>query len=485
MPIKKRPFKFRKRQIPKLNYGILHSQTGYSDGVSIVMDQIESMMTKDMNIPKSNIHYLVGSAKKQSPRIRQCKYIWHKYYINKRAVKYFNEGYGGSVSEKLEKAINIAQKEIEDFIDDKKIDVIIAHNTGHPVNFVLAVALSRYYRDSIKNKKTTPKYILWWHDSHLERKRFQDPPNDVTRYLRQGIPGKYVEYIVFINSLQFDQVQPYFLEMDKQHPGYYESIFKNHDVIYNTATLTIDSYSDLKKDRYQETAERFIKAFKIDKLLRKHRLSFSDIQFCLQHTRIVPRKRIDFALRYAYELFDKLKKKKERKAMVFFVSGHSGDETGNYKRKIIKLNRQLSETYNTKKFFLMFAEDREKEIETGIYFEEFPAIFARLGGISTYFSEIEGFGNNLLEVLAGGLIPVIYTYPVFVKDIAKYKFNAIALKSFNIEKESIDPVIELIEKERKRKLWANSNLKILKRNFSHKIISRKLKRAIIRARQHI
>ena len=97
--------------------------------------------------------------------------------------------------------------------------------------------------------------------------------------------------------------------------------------------------------------ERFLKKFRINSLLKRKRLDLADVQFVLQHTRIVPRKRIDFALRYSYELLHRLKQKKSRKAMIFFVSGHSGDETGSYKKKLLELNRQLAKQYKEKRFF--------------------------------------------------------------------------------------------------------------------------------------
>ena len=59
---------------------------------------------------------------------------------------------------------------------------------------------------------------------------------------------------------------------------------------------------------------------------------------------------------------------------------------------------KLKEEYKTKNLFLIFAEDYYNK--TNITFEEYPKIFAKLRGFSTYFSEVEGFGNNLLEVLA-------------------------------------------------------------------------------------
>ena len=195
---------------------------------------------------------------------------------------------------------------------------------------------------------------------------------------------------------------------------------------------------------------------------------------------MVKRKRIDFALKYAFEL---LKQKRatgtHTKALYFLVSGHDADKS---KREIQKVYRQLCKEYRTKRVFLVFAEDYDDK--TDIKFEEYPIIFAKLRGFATYFSEIEGFGNNLLEVFASGLIPVVYTYPVFVKDIDKYKFKCGALDKFEISKESIDEMLGVIRNDRKRKIWVNKNLKILRRSFPHKVIGLKLKRAIIRRRLH-
>ncbi len=467
--------KFTKKDIPNLRYGVVSSQYGYSDGVSIVMKQLEGVMSEQMGISKSNIFYLVGRSKEQSPMIRQRSVLWHKSRAAKTANKYFESGFGGHVSELIEGSITKAVSEIEAFFREKKIDVLIAHNTSHPTNFILSVALSRYYRDALKKGSRTPKYILWWHDSHLERRRYSKPSPDVQRYLLEGLPGKYVEYIIFINSLQADLVQKYFRGFEDKI--FYENIFKNSVVIYNTATTLIDSTDDLDKKEYTDRAEKFLDEFGITSFLKSRKLKLEDVQFCLQHTRIVPRKRIDFALEYSYALLDRLKKRRLRKAMVFLVSGHHGDEIGNYKSKLKKLNRRLSKEYGTDSFHLVFAEDFKR---SNIHFEEFPLIISKLGGIATYFSEIEGFGNNLLEIFAAGLIPAVYTYPVFVKDISKYSFKLIAFDKFDVDPECVERMVELISSPHKYKMWANRNIKILNKKFSYEVISGKF----IRKRLH-
>jgi len=473
--------KFRKKDIPNINYGIIHSQFGYSDGVSIVMRQVEEVMKENLNIPKQNIFYLLGKCPYIGKKFTKRKVLWHKSKINVHAQLHFSEGFGGKISEDVENAIREAKEEITLFVKKNNIQVLIVHNASHPVNFISSVALSRFYRDEINAGKKTPKYILWWHDSHLERTRFANPSVDMKRYLFQGVPGRFVEYIIYINSLQFGQTEHYFAELNKSHQGLYDAVIKNHSVIYNTVDTCINTFEDLQHDTFSERTELFFEKYKFWKLIKLHNLTLKDVQFCLQHTRIVPRKRIDFALEYAFSLFDELKRKKLRKAMYFFISGHHGDEFGNYKKDLKKLHKDLLKKYNTDKFFLVFAEDFKK---TGIQFEEFPNLFARLGGISTYFSEIEGFGNNLLEVLSGGLIPVVYTYPVFKKDIAKFRFKLVALDFFEISKKSIDEIIKVIKSDKLKKEYADKNITILKKKFSHDLIAWKLKRAIIRQRTH-
>jgi len=236
----------------------------------------------------------------------------------------------------------------------------------------------------------------------------------------------------------------------------------------------------LEGGMFDNRVEEFMHDFKVKEFLKKKKVSLGNVLFCLQHTRMVPRKRIDFALKYIYELLKELKKKGYYKAIYFLVSGH---DVANTKKSLIKLNRQLKKEYGLDKVFLVFAEDYYDKTE--ITFEEYPKIFAKLGGISTYFSDVEGFGNNLLEILASGLIPAVYIYPVYKKDIAKYKFKIIDFEEFKIDEDKIADTISVIRNKTKRKEWVNNNLRILKRHFPHKTMAVKLVQAITSKRVEV
>jgi len=471
--------KIRKKDIPALNYGVVHSLHAHADGVSIVMSQIEEVMQQEMKIPKQQIYYLVGKTQKSSRNIKTNQLFWHKNPTNKYMNLYFQKGYSEKKIEQVEKHITKTKELIADFIQKNKIDVLIVHNSCHPVNFIYSLALSRYYKEMHDAKKKTPKYILWWHDSFLERERYKNPHDIVENYLYEGVPGKYVDYILFINSLQYKGAQQYFHQLEKKHEDLQPFIEYNHDIIYNTTNLYVETYDDLHTAKNTELVDSFLEEFSVFDALKEKGVTFDETMFCLQHTRIVRRKRIDFAIEYCFSLLYHMRKKGVAKALYFLVSGNSGDEFDSTRKKLELLHAELSRKYEIDTFFLVFAEDHDK---ITIPFEEYPRIFAKLGGFATYFSEIEGFGNNLLEVLASGLIPVVYTYPVFISDIKKYNFKTIPLNHFVIDFDSQLELMSLMKNQRKRKIWVNKNLTILKKAFPHKIIKQKLTRAIIRRR---
>ena len=131
--------------------------------------------------------------------------------------------------------------------------------------------------------------------------------------------------------MQFKEAEKYFMKLDEMKPGYFDFLCKNHTVIFNTTETFIDSYDDIESDKYSARIERFLKDFKVRELLREKRLTLSKVLFCLQHTRILERKRIDFALKYCFELFkQKVETGKHTKAFYFLISGHR-------KKKLFKM----------------------------------------------------------------------------------------------------------------------------------------------------
>lgn len=472
---------FSEKEIPRLRYGMIHCSFGNADGVAIVMKQIEDVLGKKMKVPRRNIFYLVGNSKVKSRQITESAWISDMHPINKLMhLTNYQVGYGGGSSEKIENAIRKAKEIISQWVDKTKPDILIVHNSSHPANFVSSIALSRFYRDRIEQGRKTPKYVLWWHDSHLERKDFMNPPRDVENYLLEGVPGKFVEYTIFINSMQFDKAKEYFEKLDMRNPGFLERMSAHHGIVYNTTDTFIENFRELESSKFNERVSVFMRDFKVKEMLKEKDLKPEDVLFCLQHTRMVPRKRIDFALKYCYELLSRLKEKGLYKGIYFLISGHDVNET---RKGLEELNENLKKEYEIETLFLVFAEDYYER--TRITFEEYPKIFAKLWGITTYFSDVEGFGNNLLEVLASGLIPVIYKYPVYKKDIEPFNFNLISFDEFELNNKKFEETIKLLRSKKLRSEWVDDNLEILRKNFSHEIVAAKLKDAIVSERVHI
>ena len=493
------------KSLNKLRYGMVHSLFGDAEGVSIVMKQLEGILNKKMgvpvmeqfegifkkkrkpfaarklskilhnkmNVPSNRIYYLIGKSKVKSKQITESRVLWNNNSINLFALENYGKVLSNEHKLKIEKAIDRGKEVIEKFIKKNKIDVLIVHNSSHPVNFIMSMAISRYYKERKEAGLFAPKYILWWHDSHLERKDFLKPSKEMKEYLIEGLPGPYVDYILFINSLQWENSKDFFKEVDKKYPGFYEKIEKRHDFVFNTTNTFINDYSDLEKNKFGNLVARFFEDFEVYNLLGNNGLFIEDTLFCLQPTRMVHRKRIDFALKFCYSLLKKLKKKGKYKAIYFLVSGHDPIKM---KKELLELNEKLSKKFNEENVFLVFAEDYYSK--TKLNFLDYPKVFSQLGGIATYFSDVEGFGNNLLEVLASGLPPVIYEYPVYKKDISKSKLKLVSFDKFVIDNKRLEKVIRLLSSKVMRKNWVNKNLEIIRRDYPHDLVVSKLKKAI-------
>ncbi|MDZ7774543.1 MAG: hypothetical protein U5L09_02480 [Bacteroidales bacterium] len=67
-------------------------------------------------------------------------------------------------------------------MEENEIDLIIAHNTSHPYNFITAVGLGIYFEELKANNYIWPKQLVWWHDSYMERELFKSA-QAVIKYL--------------------------------------------------------------------------------------------------------------------------------------------------------------------------------------------------------------------------------------------------------------------------------------------------------------
>ncbi len=417
--------------ISHLHYGIIHSLIGKNDGVSIVIDQSVNAMVKDLGIGLGNIFFMAAHS---SPRFNAETHeiFWHKSELNKTIVSQFSREADSSLAELIHENGLIARDIIADFVKRNSIDILIAHNTSHPYNFITAVGLGYYIDELRKQNIVWPKVLVWWHDSYFERAQFANPNPVIKKFLKY-LPGTLIDGIVFINSTQTGLARKVFSEYDANPKDSFFTdrtavIPNTHDIYWDwkACTWTGNKLNFPPQDSYNQS---FLRDIGLEDMLKSGGYSVQETLILLQHTRIVPRKKIEVAIDLAFKLAERFEREGKRKCIALLISGHSGDEQVKYKEYLTEYFQIKGKSDPGRAVFMIFGENhilshRDIIVDKKYYnFFEIPGIVASLGGIGTYFSETEGFGNNLLEMIAAGLPVVINKYDIYKTDVEPLGFN--------------------------------------------------------------
>lgn len=469
-------------EISHFNIGILHSLIGKNDGVSIVIDQTVRAMVSDLNVGLGNIFFLAAHT---SPRFNAetDEVFWHKNEAHKSIIRYFSEEAPEWLDGMIHENALRVKEIIGDFVRQHSIDLLIAHNTSHPYNFITAVGLG-YYFEEIRNKGIVwPKILVWWHDSYFEREQFSKPNPVIRKYLKY-LPGTYIDGIVFINKAQIELARRLFRKY-KSHLE--DSFFRDRAVLIpNTCSIEWKwKDADWKAahpvgpplNNYNQS---FLKDIGVTEIIESSGFTPDDTVFLLQHTRIVPRKKIEIAIDFAFELEKRFLQDKRKKCIVLLVSGHSGDEQFKYKEFLIDYYLIKKEAFPGSNVFLIFGENRilshrDIIVDKKYYsFSEVPSVIASYGGIGTYFSEVEGFGNNLLEMMSAGLPVLINRYEVYKSDIESYGFDLPSIDDAILTPELIVQAHAILQDPFRRNAMVRHNLEVLNNRLGHKIIAQKL-----------
>jgi hypothetical protein len=384
-------------EISHFNIGILHSLIGKNDGVSIVIDQTVRSMVSDMNMELGNIFFLAAHS---SPRFNAetNEVFWHKNEAHKSIIRYFSQKAPEWLDDMIHENALRVKSIIADFIRKHSIDLLIAHNTSHPYNFITAVGLGYYFEEIREEGIVWPKLLVWWHDSYFEREQFNHPNEVIRKYLKY-LPGTYIDGIVIINKAQFDLARRLF----KQYNEHLEdTFFRDRAVLipntcsinwnWKEETLNHSSFIRPPMDSYNES---FLKDIGVSEIIESSGFTIDDSLFLLQHTRVVPRKKIEIAIDFAFELEKRFLEDQRRKCIILLVSGHSGDEQFQYKEFLTDYFLIKKEAYPQSNVFLIFGENRilshrDIIVDKKYYnFYEIPSVIAYYGGIGTYFSQVE------------------------------------------------------------------------------------------------
>lgn len=470
--------------ISRLKIGILHSLIGKNDGVSIVIDQTLKTMVKMMDIPLGNIYYLAGHS---PPRLNTTldDVFWHRSEANRYILSNYSDPAPKGFDKYIAQQAKYAKDMIAEFIESNELDIFIVHNGCHPSNFIYSVACGMYFQDKRKEGVLLPKYLLWWHDSHYERRRFSKPSKVIQKYLKY-IPGPDVDGIVFINTEQPTHGKKYLKELGRKNAKAYFD--RKTTIIPNTCDIPWDweEARETKQslvppqDQYNQT---FLKDIGLTGAVEELGYSIDDTVILLQHTRVVERKRIDVAIEFAFRLHKKFSSKRKKKCIALLISGHSGDEHDAYRIFLENYFKEMQKKYPKSKdsVVLIFGEhlilpNREVIVNRKFYqFSDVPSIVAACGGMGTYFSEVEGFGNNLLEMMAMGLPVILNEYDIYKSDVKPLKFKVASINDCKLSDRAVTMSYEFLTNKETRHKTVLHNLEVLDNMLSHKVLADKLK----------
>lgn len=470
-----------------MNVGIIHSLIGKNDGVSIVIDQTVHAMVDDMGIELGSIFFLAAHT---SPRFNAetNDIFWHKNDIHKAILKYFCEDTPEGFDELIHEKACYAKEIIKEFVVKNNIDLLIAHNTSHPYNFITAVGLGYFIEELREQGFIWPKVMVWWHDSYFERDRFSNPNPVIKKYLKY-LPGTEIDGIAFINKTQPALAKKLFKSLNNPNV---ENFFTDRAIVVpNTSSIDWDwedkdwNNGKLISPPMDNYNEAFLHDIGLIDEIEKRNFTIEDTVILLQHTRIVPRKKIEVALDFAIQLERRFLKDGLRKCVTLLISGHSGDEQFEYKKMLSEYYEKLIKQYPKSNVLLIYGEDRilshrDIIVDKKYYnFYEIPAIISHYGGIGTYFSSVEGFGNNLLEMVSFGLPVVINKYDVYQSDIEHLGFKFPAIEECILTNELVEDVYHILSDYNMRNEISLHNLKVLHDKLDHNIIAELLKPLII------
>ncbi|MDB4583132.1 glycosyltransferase [Draconibacterium sp.] len=330
--------------------------------------------------------------------------------------------------------------------------------------------------------------MVWWHDSYFERNIFSNPNKVIQKYLKY-LPGTFVDSIAFINKQQIELGKKVFGQYNREKLNKFFE--QRTTVIPNTSDIPwkwkhleseTKTFTAPPQDNYNDS---FFYDIGLETQVKSRGFTLNDTVILLQHTRIVPRKRIELAIDLAFELEKKFKQNKKNKYIAVIVSGHSGDEQNAYLSNLNAYYSKLCKNDPYGNVVLIFGENnilshRDIIVDKKYYkFAEIPSIVAAHGGIGTYFSDVEGFGNNLLEMISLGLPVVINKYEIYKEEIEKFGFELPAIDNGGITSELVDSAYQLLTDITYSNKVVYHNLKVLHENLDHKIIANKLKPIIL------
>jgi glycosyltransferase involved in cell wall biosynthesis len=330
-----------------------------------------------------------------------------------------------SVTEKIHALRALLKVNLYEFIEQFKIDLIIAENVlTIPLHISFGIALTEVIAE------TQIPTIAHHHDFYWERVRFS--VNAVEDYLHMAFPPclPNIEHVV-INSAAQEELA--------HRTGLSSTVIPNVLDFENPAVVDWEQTRDFRESIG---------------------LTLEDV-IILQPTRIVQRKGIEHAVDLVRALGDPRYK--------LVISHEAGDEGLEYAEWLKDYaNRQGVE------LLLINTHVRDPWTKHGVNEKRYTLwdVYPHADFI-TYPSLYEGFGNAFLEAVYFKKPLLINRYAIFVKDIEPKGFDLVVMDGY-LSKREIERVRKILEDDESRQKMVDLNYEIASRHYSYEYLRRRL-----------
>jgi len=330
-----------------------------------------------------------------------------------------------AVTSAIHELRSLLKKELHQFIETFKIDLLIAENVlSIPMQVPLGLALTETIAE------TQLPTIAHHHDFYWERVRFS--VNGASDYLRMAFPPNLpnIKHVV-INSEAQEQLA--------LRTGISSTIIPN----------VLDFENPPLED--ETRAQVFRETLGLAR----------DDRMILQPTRIVQRKGIEHAIELVKALNDPRNK--------LVISHEAGDEGFEYAEWLKEyacehdvdlrlVETRIADPWTTK---------RQPEGTYSLW-DVYP-----YADLITYPSVYEGFGNAFLEAVYFKKPLLINRYATFVKDIEPLGFDLIVMDGY-LSKPTVEKVQQILESPIRREIMVLSNYEIAARHYAYAVLRNNL-----------
>lgn len=337
---------------------------------------------------------------------------------------------------RLDKEAGFIEKELEKWVQDKNIEIIISENASAlPAHITMGMAIYNLVK-RLKIPTITHDHDFWWERGE----RYFTPLKEVEEIIKECFPIRldWVKHAV-INSYCAGQLK----------------------TRYQTDSVIIPNVMDFKQE-YGLINSKNQGLYKTLGFKKEDILIF-------QITRIVRRKNIEAAI----DLIHKL----DHPQIKLVITGNSLDDYKDiYLDELKEMVRKLGIENKVSFSGHIFRAHSEKGTGNADY--DLSDAYAQSRAL-TYFSTYEGFGNAFVEgVLAKKPIFVNNYKPVYWPDIGSKGFETVMIKDGIVDEKSLLKIKEIVLSPKRCQEISEFNFKLGKKLFSYEVLEEKLKNIV-------